>query len=60
MTRKTCSRSVRSVAEFSVFLTGSLGYGKKWQADIDKRPHCRQTVEQTIAERLSFSANARH
>jgi hypothetical protein len=48
------------VAKFSVFLTGSLGYGKKWQADIDKRPHCRQTVEQTIEERLSFSANARH
>jgi hypothetical protein len=41
-------------AKISVFLTGSFGYGKKWQPDFYKRPHYRQTVEETIARRLSF------
>jgi hypothetical protein len=44
----------RPLAKISVFLTGSFGYGKKWQADFYKRPHYRQTVEETIAGRLSF------
>jgi hypothetical protein len=38
--------------KFSVFLTGSFGYGKKSQTDIEKRPHYRQTLEETIARRL--------
>jgi len=25
---------------------------QKWQQDIEKRPHCRQTVEQPFAESL--------
>jgi hypothetical protein len=44
----------RPLAKISVFLTGSFGYGKKWQADFYKRPHYRQTVEETIAQRLSL------
>jgi hypothetical protein len=33
---------------------------QKWQSDIDKRPHYRQTVEQTIAQRLSFTTKYLH
>lgn len=44
----------RRSAKISVFLTGSFGYGKKWQSQIEKRPHYRQTVEETIAQRLTF------
>jgi hypothetical protein len=43
-----------TVAKIAVFLMRSGRMRQKWQSDIDKRPHYRQTVEQTIALRLSF------
>jgi hypothetical protein len=37
---RSCPERVRSMRQ-------------KWPPDIDKRPHCRQTVEQTIAAHLT-------